>query len=300
MRRIQGWSDRPVRSVFLSDVHLGSRHSQCHQLLDFLGSLQPSHLYIVGDLIDGWQLKRSFHWTPAYGQLFELIATMAANGTRVFYVPGNHDAFVIRDSLARQFFRQLDFVEVASEFIHRVADGRRLLVTHGDQFDFVEQSAHWLSVAVQGLYDTSLSANRLFSRLCRVSHQSPYRFCARVEDWIKSLIRLLRRFEDSLLEYARERGCQGVICGHLHTPAIIQRDGMTYCNTGDWVENCTALLEYEDASLQLASYYPHSVSSNAVSADSQPTSATTGQGDQPGASLHNMTFNSIVRGGPSG
>lgn len=256
MRKAQGWFGRQVRTVFLSDVHLGSRHSQCDELLEFLDGLSPERLYIVGDFIDGWELKRSFRWLPCYSRLLLRLTALAERGTRLFYVPGNHDSFVKDQTLTAGVIDRLGFVEIADEFVFETADRRRFLVTHGDRFDIVEQSAQWLSVGTTGLYNTILSANWWLSRLMGRRGQSPYRLCAILKNRVKAAIRFISRFENLLIAHAKQQGCDGVICGHLHTPAIVHRDGVTYCNTGDWVENCTALLEYADGSLELEYYYP--------------------------------------------
>ncbi|QDT51907.1 UDP-2,3-diacylglucosamine hydrolase [Symmachiella dynata] len=256
MQRTQGGSRRQVRTVFLSDVHLGSRHSQCQALLDFLEDVTPESLYIVGDLIDGWEMKRSFRWLPSYTRLLQHITALAERGTRIFYLPGNHDDFLRHEDFIRSLIQQLGCVEIAEEFIFKAADDRRFLVTHGDRFDCVEQSAQWLSMGITGIYNVALSLNWWLSRLTGNTKRSPYHLCALAKNRVKAVIRFMSHFEESLMGHAKQQGCQGVICGHLHTPAIVHRSGMTYCNTGDWVENCTALFEYNDGALELEYYYP--------------------------------------------
>ncbi len=296
MQRTQGGSGRQVRTVFLSDVHLGSRHSQCHALLNFLEDLTPRHLYIVGDLIDGWQLRRSFRWSPTYTRLLQHMTALAERGTRIFYLPGNHDDFLRHDEFVRRLILQLGCVEIAEEFVFKSADNRRYLVTHGDRFDFVEQSAQWLSIGVTGLYNALLSANWWLSRARGITDRSPYDLCARGKNRVKAFIRFISRFEESLLGHAKQQGCHGVICGHLHTPSIVHRDGMTYCNTGDWVENCTALLEYEDGALELEYYYPRSAAAKSAVRRISPRPAVAFDFPRPLVALPEATTCTIASG----
>jgi UDP-2,3-diacylglucosamine pyrophosphatase LpxH len=255
MSSSQGRPRQVIRTLFLSDVHLGCRHSQAEALLTFLDRVQPERMYVVGDLIDGWQLQRRFRWRPEYSRVLSRLTEMTRAGTEIFYIPGNHDEFVRRHPLLRNWLTTLGVTAVADEFVMETADRRRFLVTHGDQFDLVEQSAQWLSQGVTGIYETALSLNWCMSRLLRTSDVSPYWLCAIAKNRVKAAIRFFSAFESAVLRYARSRGCDGVICGHLHTPAIFERDGLTYCNTGDWVENCTALVETADGSLTLAYHY---------------------------------------------
>jgi UDP-2,3-diacylglucosamine pyrophosphatase LpxH len=251
----QGWELGAIRTVFISDVHLGNRHAQGIALLRFLEQVHPESLYLVGDIIDGWELRRRARWSDACTRVLAQLADMAAAGTRLYYTPGNHDAF-LRDRSALRFVTdRFDFVEIADEFVFEAADGRRLLVTHGDRFDVFETSARWLSVALGAFYSKCLSANRCLSLLLRRKGKSPYQLCAVGKRLVKRFVRFLSRFEGSLIEHARRNGCDGVVCGHLHTPKILERDGMLYCNTGDWVEHCTALLEAGDGTLSLVQFY---------------------------------------------
>ncbi len=238
---------RFVRSLFLSDVHLGCKHSQAPQLLEFLKRRRPRYLYVVGDFFDGWKLRRRWRWHPAYDALLKQLLELRRGGTRLYYAPGNHDAFL------RPFLNHLTalkIVEVRDQFIHARADGARFLVTHGDQFDKVEQSSQWLSVLASIAYDALLSVNRFVNRL-RGKGRDPYAFSSGVKRSVKLLVSHISHFEDQLVRQARELSCRGVICGHIHTPRIVELGGVTYCNTGDWVENCSALLEYDDGALEL-------------------------------------------------
>ncbi len=252
----QGWELGAIRTVFISDVHLGHQHSQGIALLRFLEEVRPESLYLVGDIIDGWALRRRARWSDVCTRVLGQLAEMAAAGTRIYYTPGNHDAF-LRDRNALRFVTdRFEFLEIEDEFVFEAADGRRLLVIHGDRFDFFETSAQWLSVALGAFYNRCLSANRWLSDfVLRRRGQSPYQLCAAGKRLVKRFVRFLSRFESSLLEHAKTNGCDGVVCGHLHTPKIVERDGLVYCNTGDWMEHCTALLEAGDGTLSLVQFY---------------------------------------------
>jgi UDP-2,3-diacylglucosamine pyrophosphatase LpxH len=259
----QGLGAGGVRTVFISDVHLGHKHSQGLQLIRFLQDLRPKNLYLVGDIIDGWELARRAGWSGVCTEVLRRLSDMAAQGTRLYYTPGNHDAF-LRDTDGLRFVTErFDFVQIADEFVFEAADGRRFLVTHGDLFDVFEKSAKWFSVLLGSFYSKCLSANRWLSVLLRRKGKSPYHLCSLGKRIAKRVVRFVSKYERSLSEYASRNGCDGVICGHLHTPKIIERDGFVYCNTGDWVEHCTALIEADDGTLSLLQFYegkPASVS----------------------------------------
>jgi UDP-2,3-diacylglucosamine pyrophosphatase LpxH len=251
----QGWGVGSVRTVFISDVHLGHQHSQGRALIHFLEDLRPKSLYLVGDIIDGWALGHRSRWSPACTDVLRRLSDLADQGTRLYYTPGNHDAF-LRDTNGLRFVTErFDFVRIADEFVFDGADGRRFLVTHGDLFDVFERSAQWISVWLGRFYNACLSANRMLSRLLRRKGKSPYHLCSHGKRIVKRVVRFVSRYEQSLSDYARRKACDGVICGHLHTPKIIEGDDFVYCNTGDWVEHCTALVEDWDGTLSLVQFY---------------------------------------------
>jgi UDP-2,3-diacylglucosamine pyrophosphatase LpxH len=256
----QGWGVGGVRTVFISDVHLGHKHSQGQQLIRFLEDLRPQSLYLVGDIIDGWALSRS-GWSEACTDVLRRLSEMAEQGTRLYYTPGNHDAFLRNKDGLRFVTERFPFVEIENEFIFEAADGRRFVVTHGDLFDVFETSAQWISMWLTVFYNTCLSANRWLSRILRRKGKSPYHLCSAGKRAVKRVVRFLSRYERSLSDYAGRKGCDGVICGHLHTPKIAERDGFVYCNTGDWVEHCTALIEGNDGTLSLLQFYGNHASS---------------------------------------
>jgi UDP-2,3-diacylglucosamine pyrophosphatase LpxH len=238
---------RKVRSLFISDVHLGCRHSQAGQLLRFLKQYHPEYLYVVGDFIDGWKLKRRWRWQPEYDAILKHLLILRESGTKLFYAPGNHDDFL------RPFLEHLGvlrLVHVQDHFVHVTADRRRFLVTHGDQFDDIERNAPWLSLVSSIAYDGLLTANRLWNRLRRHSGD-PYAFSNAIKRRVKRLVQHVSEFEGRWVTSAREHQCHGIICGHIHAPRIAHIENLAYCNTGDWVENCSALVEYVNGDFEL-------------------------------------------------
>ena len=241
---------RRVRSLFVSDLHLGSRFSQAEAFLTFLEAYQPEYLYLVGDFVDGWSLRRSWRWPAVNTRVVQHLRAWAWSGVTIRYAPGNHDEFL------RDFVKDFIWFEVADEFIHESADGRRFVVMHGDQFDDVEAHATWLSKVGSVGYDLLLVVDRSLNYVRRRFGWRPWRLSAGVKARIKQVVAFLSDFEQRSLEHARRKDCQGIVCGHIHTPVISVRDGNVYCNTGDWVENCSALLEFDDGELRLVSFCP--------------------------------------------
>ncbi len=233
-----------VRSLFVSDVHVGCPHARVELLTQFLAAYHPRRLYIVGDFIDGWKLRRSFRWQPSDTRLLKQLLAMAQEGTEICYAPGNHDAFL------REFLEDLGVVQLADEFIHVSPMGRRFLVLHGDRFDWVETHAPWLSWLSSQVYRWMLWGDRGIN-FARRRPQGRYQLCGWLKSGVKGMVRHFSRFEQALVEAARARGCGGIVCGHIHQPRIAVWGDVVYCNTGDWVENCTAMIEYEDGRLEL-------------------------------------------------
>lgn len=241
---VDGSTCTPVRSLFVSDVHLGSKHSQADAFLDLLERYEPRHLYVVGDFIDGWKLKRRWRWRESYDRIIQRLMTLKRSGTQLYYTPGNHDGFL------RDFLANFGVLELRDRFVHEAADGRRFLVMHGDQFDKIEQSMQWLSLIGTYAYDLLLSTN-YWLNWARGKKHDRYAFCGMVKRRIKGLVRHVSDFEAQLIEAAASEKCFGIICGHIHSPRILHLDNLAYMNTGDWVENCTALVEYDDGSFEL-------------------------------------------------
>lgn len=234
------------RAIFISDVHLGTRGCQAPFLLDFLRHTESDRLYLVGDMIDGWAMKRSFFWHPSHNDVVQKILRKARKGTRVIYVPGNHD------ELGRQFCG-LAFgeIEIAEEAEHELLDGRRLWVVHGDLADGVMQHARWLAHLGDAAYDFALWLNRHFNRLRSRLGRDYWSLSSYLKHKVKNAVSFISDFETVLVHEARRRGYDGVVCGHIHKAEIREVDGLLYCNDGDWVESLTALVETLDGELRI-------------------------------------------------
>ncbi len=239
--------ERPLyRSVFVSDMHLGTSGCQAGALLDFLKHHPSEQLYLVGDIVDGWQLRRRWYWPQAHNDVVQKVLRRARKGCRVVFVPGNHDEF------ARQFAgHAFGGIEVATEAVHRTADGRSLWVIHGDQFDAVVQCARWLAIVGDHLYEFTLKMNRHVNTL-RARLGLPYwSLSAWAKHKVKRALNYVTGFEEAVAHEARRRGHDGVVCGHIHRAEMRVIDGVLYCNDGDWVESRTALVEHHDGRLAL-------------------------------------------------
>jgi UDP-2,3-diacylglucosamine pyrophosphatase LpxH len=249
----QGEEVLDVRTVWVSDVHLGTPGCQAQALLEFLRTTECRTLYLVGDIIDGWQLRRSWYWPQAHNDVVQKILRKARKGTRVVFVPGNHDEF------ARHFVtHSFGGVEVVDDCIHVTADGRRLWVTHGDLFDGVIQCAKWLAYAGDVAYEWTLKVNRWFNR-ARARMGLPYWSLSKyLKLKVKRAVSYVSEFEEAVAREARRRGVHGVVCGHIHHAEMRDIDGLLYCNDGDWVESLTALVEHHDGRLEIVD---HSVAS---------------------------------------
>ena len=238
-----------VRTVWISDLHLGTPGCQARALLDFLRQVDCETLYLVGDIIDGWQLRRSWYWPQAHNDVVQKILRKARKGTRVVFVPGNHDEF------ARRYVEHnFGGVDVVDEAVHTTADGRRLWVTHGDHFDGVIQCAKWLAYVGDWAYERTLQVNSWFNR-ARARLGLPYWSLSKyLKGKVKRAVNYIGDFEAAVAREARQRGLHGVVCGHIHHAEIREVEGVLYCNDGDWVESLTALLEHHDGRLEIADW----------------------------------------------
>jgi len=258
----QGGSERArYRAVFISDLHLGTAGCQAHALLDFLKHHPSQTLFLVGDIIDGWQLRRKWFWPQAHNDVVQKLLRRARKGCRVVFVPGNHDEF------ARQFHgHSFGGIEVINEAVHTMADGRRLWVVHGDHFDGVIQCAKWLAYVGDNLYEFTLRLNRHLNSL-RARLGLPYWSLSQyLKHKVKTAVNYVSDFEGAVAAEARRQGYQGVVCGHIHRPEMRTIDGTLYCNDGDWVESLSALVEHMDGRLELVHWAPV-VSKHSSSAD---------------------------------
>ena len=234
------------RTLWISDLHLGTPGCQAGALLHFLRHVECETLFLVGDIIDGWQLRRSWYWPQAHNDVIQKILRKARKGTRVIFVPGNHDEFA-RKYLGNNF----GGVEVAEEWIHTLADGRRLWVTHGDYFDAVVQCAKWLAYVGDWAYELTLKVNSRLNSL-RGRFGLPYWSLSKyLKLKVKRAVSYVGDFEEAVARRARELGVQGVVCGHIHHAEMRDIGGVLYCNDGDWVESLTALAEHADGRLEI-------------------------------------------------
>jgi UDP-2,3-diacylglucosamine pyrophosphatase LpxH len=235
-----------VRSVFISDVHLGTRGCQAELLLDFIKHMECDTLYLVGDIIDGWKLKSGWYWPQSHNDVLQKILRLARKGVTVVYVPGNHDE-AARDYCGIHF----GGVIIARDHIHETADGRRFLVTHGDEFDGVVQHARWLAFLGDWSYRTILTLNTVFNLVRRKMGFGYWSLSAYLKVKVKNALQFIENFETAVADEARRRGVDGVICGHIHKAEMRDIQGITYVNDGDWVESCTALVEHMDGRLEI-------------------------------------------------
>lgn len=235
-----------VRAAWISDLHLGTPGCQALALLEFLRTLECDTLYLVGDIVDGWQLKRSWYWPQSHNDVVQKLLRKARKGTRVVFVPGNHDEFA-RRYVAHEF----GGIEVLEDCVHLTADGRRLWITHGDLFDGVVQCARWLAHVGDAAYEFTLKVNRWFN-LARARLGLPYWSLSRyLKLKVKRAVSYVGDFEAAVAREARKRGVDGVVCGHIHHAEMRVIDGVLYCNDGDWVESLTALVEHRDGRLEI-------------------------------------------------
>jgi UDP-2,3-diacylglucosamine pyrophosphatase LpxH len=235
-----------VRTVFISDVHLGTPGCQAEALLDFLRCVECETLYLVGDIVDGWQLMRRWYWPQAHNDVVQKVLRKARKGTRVVLVPGNHDEFA-RRYLGHSF----GGIEVVEDAIHQTADGRRFWVMHGDLFDGVVQCAPWLAHIGDSLYTLALRLNRALNS-ARARLGLPYWSLSRyLKLKVKRAVSFIGDFEMAVIREAKRRGVDGVVCGHIHHAELRMVDGLTYANDGDWVESLTALVEHGDGRLEV-------------------------------------------------
>ncbi|WP_050468443.1 UDP-2,3-diacylglucosamine diphosphatase [Herbaspirillum chlorophenolicum] len=237
------------RTIWISDIHLGTTGCQAERLLEFLRATESDTLYLVGDIIDGWQLKRRWYWEQSHNNVVQTVLKKAKKGTNVIFVPGNHDEVI------RQFI-DLDFggIKIRDELVHVTADGRRMLVLHGDRFDGVIACAKWLAYVGDSLYTMILKFNQWFNSW-RARAGLPYWSLSQyLKSKVKNAVNYISSFEDALADEARKKGLDGVICGHIHKPEIRDIGGVTYCNDGDWVESLSALVEEPSGELRLVSW----------------------------------------------
>jgi UDP-2,3-diacylglucosamine pyrophosphatase LpxH len=229
------------KTLFISDIHLGTRGCKADFLLDFLRYTESDKLYLVGDIIDGWRLKQTWFWTQAHNDVVQKILRKARKGTDVIYIPGNHDSFA-RDFLDHEFGQ----IKVRRDDIHTTVTGQRFLVMHGDECDGVMLYAKWLAVLGDQAYGAALALNTWYNAVRRMMGRPYWSLSKYLKHKVKNAVQFISNFEEMTARMARERGADGVVCGHIHHAEIRTIDGIAYLNDGDWVESCTALAEHFD------------------------------------------------------
>ena len=242
------------RTVWISDIHLGFRGCSAERLLDFLHSVECDYLYLVGDIIDILEMKRRLFWPQSHNNVIRTILGKAKRGTKVIYVPGNHDDMV-RGYCGMAFGN----VQIVHEAIHVKADGERLLVVHGDKFDSVVRCSRFMAVLGSRLYDWLLKANRLVHFGSRIFGLPYWSLAACLKGKVKRAVQYISNYEAAVSFEAARMGVDGVVCGHIHRPEITEMNTITYCNSGDWVESCTALVEHYDGTMELIRWPDHAL-----------------------------------------
>lgn len=239
-----------VRSVFISDVHLGTRACQAARLVDFLRAYRSQHLYLIGDIIDFWSMNRAVHWAPAHNTVIQKVLRRARHGCQVIFIPGNHDE-ALRDYSGLAF----GDIRIETEWVHHAADGQRYWLIHGDAFDQVTRHHRWVAVLGDKAYDLLVRLNHWLSWCRRKLGLAGYwSLAGYAKRKVKTALNFIFDFEESAIHHARERGLDGVVCGHIHWAAIRDVGGLLYANCGDWVDSCTAIVEHFDGRLELVAW----------------------------------------------
>jgi UDP-2,3-diacylglucosamine pyrophosphatase LpxH len=252
-----------VRSIFLSDIHLGTKACQAHHLLDFLKSYSSEHVFLLGDIVDLWSMSRgAVHWSEAQNTFVQKMLRRARHGEKVIFIPGNHDE-ALREYVGAIFGNIL----VEHEHIHTAADGRRYLLLHGDEFDQVTRHHRWIAVLGDKAYDLLVSINHYLSWLRRTLKRPGYwSLAGYAKRKVKTAVSFIFNFEDAVIRHARAQGVDGAICGHIHWPMMKVVDGMQYLNCGDWVDSCTAIVEHLNGQMELITWSEASMTTAPVAA----------------------------------
>ena len=241
-----------VRSLFLSDIHLGSRACRAEQLLSLLKQYECDNIFLLGDIVDFWAIRGGIYWPAEHNTVVQKILRKARHHVQVVLIPGNHDE-ALRDYVGSTFGE----IRILRDYVHVAADGKRYLLLHGDEYDQVTHYQRWMSALGDASYSALVHLNRLLSLIRRKLYVSGHWSLA---DYVKRnmtrAVTFVNNFEHAVVRDAKRRGVAGVICGHIHTPALKQIDGMTYINCGDWVDNCTAITEHFDGRMELVRWTP--------------------------------------------
>ena len=240
---------KKVRTMFLSDFHLGTRGAQADYLIDFLRYHEAEIIYLVGDVFDGWRLKNGWYWPQSHNDVVQKLLRQVRKGAKIIYIPGNHDE-VMRNYLGTHF----GGIEIMRDDVHQMVDGRRMLILHGDEFDTVIKNAKWLAFLGDHAYVFALTLNTYFNKIRRWLNMPYWSLSAYLKAQVKNAVSAIGKFEDAVAKEAERRGVQAVLCGHIHTAANKQFDDIEYYNSGDWVESCTAILEHYSGEMELVTW----------------------------------------------
>lgn len=244
---------RRVRSIFISDVHMGCRHAKTSDLLSFLRSYDCENLFLVGDFIDGWALHRRFYWDDTCTMVVRRIFGMVKDGTNVRYIAGNHDEFL------RAYIGDLEgtsHIEIADQWLHETKDGQKLLIIHGDYFDQITSQLKWMYHLGDRAYSALLWANTAINQVRRRLGLRYKSYSQYMKQNVKKAVNYVNNFEEVVAIHTNKQKCSGVVCGHIHTPVIKKIKNIDYYNCGDWVENCTAIVEHLDGQMELVHHHP--------------------------------------------
>ncbi len=258
---------RRVRAAWISDLHLGTRTSNAEVLLDFLRDYEMETLYVVGDLIDVWSLRRSLHWPQQHNDVIQKLLRKARKGTRIIYIPGNHDEYVAG------FCGSYGNITIQQRAIHTTADGRRVLVIHGHELDTVVQNVRWLAFLGDIGYQFLLSLNPAINFVRRRLGFGYWSLSAYAKKRVKDAVSFIGEFEKAIVRYAEQYQVDAVLCGHIHSAAIRQIGDVTYYNCGDWVETCSALVEQSDGHIEMVNYHPFAVAARLPRRPVEPEAA---------------------------
>lgn len=248
---------RKFRTIWISDVHLGTKGCNHELLIDFLDHTDSETMYLVGDIIDGWRLKKKFYWPPEHNDIVWRILKRAKRGTKIVYIPGNHDEMV-------RPFSGMNFggVEIMRAAFHDTADGRRLMVLHGDEFDTIMLAHRWLAFVGDALYHVMMKLNNWVAAARKRLGLPYWSISKAAKHKVKNAVEFISKYEEVVARAAAERGVDGVVCGHIHTAEFrdFEWDGRTveYWNDGDWVEGCNALVEHFDGRMEIL-HWPEEV-----------------------------------------
>jgi len=247
---------RRYKTIFISDLHIGSTQCQADTLLDFLKHNESEKLYLVGDIIDFWALSKRVYWPRDHNTIIQKILRKARHDTKVIYVPGNHDENV------REYDEHVfGDIEVRNSIVHTTVDGKRFLVVHGDEYDTIAKYHQWIAKLGSKGYDFLLEVNRAVRAVRRVMGiQSHFSLAAYIKFKVKNAVQFISDYEESIVMTLKDEGLDGVICGHIHHPEIKEMDGFLYVNTGDFVESCTAIVEHDCGRLELIRWDPSLIS----------------------------------------